>query len=55
MNKKNDRSKIVAFTVILTWLFSAVAGLTPSATSGEGATSDAFTHTVLAEYGGVTY
>lgn len=55
MNIKSEPGKIVLAAVILTFLFSTVAGLTPSATSGEAAFSDTFTHTIFAEYATTTW
>ena len=43
-----------ATAITLTLLFSAVAVLTPSATSGEETTSKDFTHTVFGEYASST-
>jgi hypothetical protein len=49
MNRRNSMSKTVTAVIMLTLLFSVVAGLTPSTISGEETTSKAFTHTVFGE------
>ncbi len=55
MNIKSEPGKIVFAAIILTFLFCTIAGLTPSATSGEAAFSDTFTHTIFAEYATTTW
>ena len=55
MDRRNSMSKTVTAIVMLTLLFSAVAGLTPSTISGEEANSEAFTHTVFGEAALATY
>jgi hypothetical protein len=55
MYRRNGISKTVTATLMLTLLFSAVAGLTPSTVSAEDFDFAAYTHTVFAENGSATW
>jgi hypothetical protein len=55
MDRRNSVSKTVTAIVMLTLLFSTIAGLTPSTASGEDSASDVYTHTVFAENGSATW
>jgi hypothetical protein len=55
MSRRNSVSKTVTAIVMLTFLFSAVAGLIPSTASSEETAFDLYTHTVFAEAGSATW
>ncbi len=55
MKVRKRLSGVLASALVLTLMFSAIAGLTPSALSDPGVVSDASTHMVLGEFATATW
>ena len=52
---KNEQGKVAAFILIITFLLTITAGLTPEKTFGNKADPDTITHTVFGEFGTATW